>query len=186
MALVSSLRCIHPYDIIHDLFPRVTPENGNIQIRPRYVELDSHRIIYQPPLRSGRRTILRASQHSIRFVDIRKKLLHTVSLTDGPKVVNSIQLDEPISVTTDIEGYDASEKILVGLKYGIAILDRKFGTYEYLAHFDASRKQERIRSNDGAVDPNGRFWLGTMTDFGMGSFKAEGKCNTLHREATRK
>src|SRR5699024_5516226 len=34
---------------------------------------------------------------------------------------------------------------------------------------------ERLRSNDGAADPQGRFWLGSMTDFGLGEFQSEGE-----------
>ncbi|KAM5342143.1 hypothetical protein ACJ41O_015174 [Fusarium nematophilum] len=112
--------------------------------------------------------------HSLRFVDIREMRLHTVSLAQGPSSVPSISLDEPISVTADIEGYDASSRILAGLKYGIAVLDRKAGTYEYLAQSEQAANT-RVRSNDGAVDPNGKFWLSTMTDFDLGGFQPEGR-----------
>ncbi|KAH7155970.1 regucalcin [Dactylonectria macrodidyma] len=111
--------------------------------------------------------------HSIRFVDIEKKQLHTVSLAKGPSSVSSVTLDETISVTADIEGYDASRKILAGLKSGIAMLDREAGTYEYLARSEAATNP-RVRSNDGAVDPTGKFWLGAMTDFIPGGAQPEG------------
>ncbi|KAK3996108.1 hypothetical protein QBC44DRAFT_319213 [Cladorrhinum sp. PSN332] len=113
---------------------------------------------------------------TLRFVDIIQKRLHTVSLAD-PEDLTTLQFDEPVTVTADIEGVDPSDRILVGAKKGIAVLDRKTGRYEYVSGFDeaaGAKGLERLRSNDGAVDPNGRFWLGTMTDFGLGEFKSEG------------
>lgn len=117
--------------------------------------------------------------NSLRFVDIKNKEIHTVSLTEGPGSLKTLKLDVAPTVTANIEGLDHQDKILVGLKYGLALLDRKTGRYEYLTRFatdDAEAKAaERTRSNDGAVDPHGRFWLGTMTDFGLGDFKPEGE-----------
>ncbi|KAK4461417.1 hypothetical protein QBC42DRAFT_227324 [Cladorrhinum samala] len=109
--------------------------------------------------------------NTLRFVDIINKRLHTVSLTD-PGELKTIQFDEPVTVTADIEGVDPQQKILVGAKQGLAVLDRAKGEYQYLTKFGDGH--ERLRSNDGAVDPNGRFWLGTMTDFGLGDFRSEG------------
>ncbi|KAF3064929.1 Regucalcin [Daldinia childiae] len=123
------------------------------------------------------------STHSLRFVDIKKKRVHTVDLAKipypnpNPNVdptssaspaagVETIQLDVPVTVTADIEGVDPRERILIGVKYGLAVLDRRSGAYEYITRFSADKDNERLRSNDGAVDPHGRFWLGTMSDFG--------------------
>jgi len=112
---------------------------------------------------------------SLRFVDIRKKQIHFLSLDAGPSSLDTLQLDVPVSVTADVQGVDPKEKILVGLKYGIALLDRKTHRYEYLTRFTEDGGDKRIRSNDGAADPHGRFWLGTMTDFDQGDFQPEGK-----------
>ena len=117
--------------------------------------------------------------NSLRFVDIKNKEIHTVSLTEGPGSLKTLKLDVAPTVTANIEGLDSQDKILVGLKYGLALLDRKTGRYDYLTRFAAddaeAKAAERTRSNDGAVDPHGRFWLGTMTDFGLGDFKPEGE-----------
>ncbi|KAI0180477.1 SMP-30/Gluconolaconase/LRE-like region-domain-containing protein [Hypoxylon sp. FL1284] len=109
-----------------------------------------------------------AATHSLRFVDIKKRRVHTVDLSS--KGLETIQLDTPVTVTADIAGADPRDRIAVGAKYGVAVLDRRTGSYEYVARFadtDGEKDNERLRSNDGAVDPHGRFWLGTMTDIGL-------------------
>jgi sugar lactone lactonase YvrE len=115
------------------------------------------------------------ASNSLRFVDIKKRRLHTVDLSQGPDSVTTVEIDGPVGVTADIEGADPQQKLLVAAKLGIAILDRTTGEYEYIAKYDGAADGERLRSNDGAVDPDGRFWVGTMTDFGLGPFKQEGK-----------
>ncbi|KAK3901336.1 hypothetical protein C8A05DRAFT_34988 [Staphylotrichum tortipilum] len=118
--------------------------------------------------------------NSVRFVDIIKQRLHIVSLTEGPSSLKTLQFSEAVTVTADIEGRDPKDAVLIGAKQGLAVLDRNTGTYEYVTKFD-DEKAQRIRSNDGVVDPNGRFWLGTMTDFGLGPFQPEG---SLYRFAS--
>ncbi|KAI9148329.1 transporter SEO1 [Paramyrothecium foliicola] len=121
---------------------------------------------------------------SLRMVDIRKKQLLTIPL-DDPSSYSAIQLDVPISVTADVDGLDPAQKILVGLKYGLAILDRAQGTYKYITELD-DPKNERLRCNDGAADPNGRFWVGTMTDFGRGPFQPEGSLYYVDQNTSKK
>jgi hypothetical protein len=124
--------------------------------------------------------------HRLRFVDIKKKQLHTVDLTAGPSSLHTLQLDMPVGVTADIEGLDPREKILVGGKSGIYVLDRKTGKHQLLQRFyDTKDQDERLRSNDGAADPQGRFWIGTMNDFWVGSPKPEGElpCPISHLSA---
>lgn len=117
--------------------------------------------------------------NTLRFVDIIQRRLHTVSLEKGPESLVTQQLDTPISVTADIAGVDPRDKILIGAKFGVAVLDRKAASdkkdaYEYVAKFHKMKDNLRLRGNDGAVDPHGRFWLGTMTDFELGPFQSEG------------
>ncbi|KAK6584489.1 hypothetical protein PZA11_002713 [Diplocarpon coronariae] len=115
------------------------------------------------------------SRNRLRFVDIIKKRLHTIDLAAGPASLETLQLDMPVGVTADIEGIDPSRKILVGGKSGVYVLDRETGGCELLKRFyDGEEKDERLRSNDGAVDPQGRLWIGTMNDFWVGEPQAEG------------
>lgn len=126
------------------------------------------------------------SSDSLRFIDIKKKQICWVrnvsavdslvaASTDG---IETIQLDVPPGVTADIDGIDPKESILVGLKKGLAILKPRTGKYEVLTPFHdvktGGEPNDRLRANDGAADPKGDFFLGTMTDFGMGPFQPEG------------
>jgi len=115
-----------------------------------------------------------SASNTLRFVDIKKKQLHTVSLTEGPASHKVVEFDERITVTADIEGRDPRDAIVVGAKQGLAVLDRKTNKYEYVIKFPEVA-EGRIRSNDGGVDPHGRFWMGTMTDFGC-NLGPEGEC----------
>ncbi|KAK4137407.1 hypothetical protein BT67DRAFT_482837 [Trichocladium antarcticum] len=133
--------------------------------------MTEHRDIQQWELGEG--PYFEPATNTLRFVDILKKQLHTVSLTEGLSSLKTTQFDERVTVTADIEGRDPQKAVVIGAKQGLAVLDRTTGKYEYLAKFDDANAL-RIRSNDGAVDPNGRFWLGTMTDFDLGPFQPEG------------
>ncbi|KAG6031720.1 hypothetical protein E4U41_007470 [Claviceps citrina] len=110
---------------------------------------------------------------SIRFVDIKGKRVHSVPLHGTESSVQTWQLDVCPTVTADIEGVDARERFLIGIKYGLAEFDRDAGSYKILARF-RDPDNERLRSNDGAADPHGRFWMGSMTDFGLGEVQPEG------------
>jgi sugar lactone lactonase YvrE len=117
-----------------------------------------------------------AATNSLRFVDLKKKQLHTVDLSVGPDSLKTLQLDMPVGVTADIEGVNPAKKILIGGKSGVCVLDRETGKYELLKRFyDSQESDERLRSNDGAVDPQGRFWVGTMNDFWVGRPQSEGE-----------
>jgi len=119
--------------------------------------------------------------NTLRFVDIKKHQLHTFNLAEGPSSLKTLDLGMPVGVTADIEGVDPAKKILVGGKSGIYILDRETGKSDLLKRFyDTQERDERLRSNDGAVDPEGRFWIGTMNDFWVGEPKAEGKLHVSY------
>lgn len=114
------------------------------------------------------------STNTVRFVDIIKKQILTASLDEGLPSLTTIQLDVCPTVTADIAGVDPRDKFLIGCKYGTAVLDRRTGKYEMLHRF-SEPPNERLRANDGAADVQGRFWLGTMTDFDFMPFQPEGE-----------
>ncbi|KAI9713748.1 MAG: hypothetical protein M1812_006586 [Candelaria pacifica] len=103
----------------------------------------------------------------LRFVDIVKKEIHEIDLSKGPASHTVIaKLDTPVGVTADIEG--STKELIIGAKAGYALFNRETGEYKYIKQFwdgqDDSGKEHRMRSNDGAVDSQGRFWVGTMND----------------------
>ena len=53
-------------------------------------------------------------------------------------------------------------QVLVALADRLAIVDRATGDLEPLAAFP--HRRAGMRANDGAVDPAGRFWVGTMCE----------------------
>jgi sugar lactone lactonase YvrE len=121
------------------------------------------------------------SQDKLRFVDIKKHQLHVMDLSaaDPPATLRTVQFDGPVGVTADIEGVDSDEMILVSGKTELGILDWATAEVRPLMRFyDAGEGEEwdcRMRSNDGRVDPEGRFWVGTMNDFNVGAAYPEGK-----------
>lgn len=115
------------------------------------------------------------SRNTLRFVDILKKKLHLVDLAKGPSSHQQIDLDFSISTTADIEGND--EEFIFGGKYGYGIMNRDTLKARWIKKMwrDEERvddgggkpgfgknREDRMRSNDGAVDPLGRYWVGTM------------------------
>lgn len=127
-----------------------------------------------------------SATHSLRFVDIKKNQLHSVDLNAGPGSLKTLQLDMPVGVTANIEGVDPKKKIMVGGKSGLYVLDRETGKYELLKRFyDSETNDRRLRSNDGAVDPAGRFWIGTMNDFWVGSPQPEGSVFRFNTDLSR-
>jgi sugar lactone lactonase YvrE len=117
------------------------------------------------------------SNNALRFVDIINKKLFFADLTKGESLLEEHQLDFSIGITADIEGND--DEFVFGGKLGYGIFTRKTGETRWIKKFwsDEERKEdgggkpgvgktreERMRSNDGAVDPKGRFFVGTMND----------------------
>ena len=116
-------------------------------------------------------------RNTLRFADIVKKKLHLVNLTEGPSSYREVDLNFSIGTTADMEGTD--EEFIFGGKLGYGVMDRDTGESRWIQKMwndDERRddgggkpgagkcKEERMRSNDGAVDAMGRFLVGTMND----------------------
>jgi len=117
------------------------------------------------------------SRNTLRFVDIIKKKLHFVNLNEGPSSHQQRDLDFSIGTTADIEGND--REFVFGGKVGYGIMNRETGESRWIAKMwnDDERqpdgrgkpgvgktREERMRSNDGAVDASGRYFVGAMND----------------------
>ncbi|KAI7529176.1 hypothetical protein KC343_g20404, partial [Hortaea werneckii] len=114
---------------------------------------------------------------SLRFVDIVKKKLYFLNPKEGPSSLQTWDLDFNIGTTADIEGTE--KEFIFGGKYGYGIMNRETGESRWIRKFwnDEERKPDgggkpgkgetreiRMRSNDGAVDAAGRFFVGAMND----------------------
>ncbi|KAK8173870.1 hypothetical protein IWX90DRAFT_156539 [Phyllosticta citrichinensis] len=108
------------------------------------------------------------STNTLRFVDIIKQRVHVVQLDQGPSSHKILaELDVSIGTTADVKGND--EHFVFGGKHGYGFFHRKTGAYKYIHKYwtddeVASGKEKLYRGNDGAVDSEGRFWVGTMND----------------------
>ncbi|KAG9245881.1 hypothetical protein BJ878DRAFT_330140 [Calycina marina] len=136
----------------------------------------------------GEGPYLEPATNTLRFVDIIEKRLHTVGVAEGLRSLRTLQFDQPVGVTADIEGVDPSKRILVGGKTGIFILERETGKLTPLTRFydtEDEERDDRMRSNDGAVDPQGRFWVATMNDFHVDPMEDEGILYRFNSDVSR-
>lgn len=108
------------------------------------------------------------NQNTFRFVDIISKEVHTVDLTAGISSHRVHHIDFSIGCTAEIEG--RPDAFVFGGKEGYGIFTKDTGACKWLQKFDwagitsAQNMAARQRSNDGVVDANGRFLVGTMDD----------------------
>lgn len=85
--------------------------------------------------------------------------------------------------TADIEGNDTD--FIFGGKYGYGICNRSTGAYRWIKRVwtdDETKagKPDQFRGNDGAVDSQGRFWVGFMFDPLVADMNSEGAVFRLH------
>ncbi|KAF8858916.1 hypothetical protein BDZ45DRAFT_673659 [Acephala macrosclerotiorum] len=105
-----------------------------------------------------------AKKDEARFIDIKERYIYSFSPGKGPESLKRVRTDDILGVTANIKG---RKDLIVGAKYGFAKMDPETGKVEYLkkvATWDDKAKDEKLRSNDGAVDSRGGFWVGTMND----------------------
>ncbi|ETN46656.1 uncharacterized protein HMPREF1541_00842 [Cyphellophora europaea CBS 101466] len=108
-------------------------------------------------------------ENHLRFVDIVKQDVYRVDLARGPEALTKRSLDTSISVTADIA--DSKDAFIFGGKRGIGIASKLESEkyHRYVKGFwegddDADAKYHSMRANDGAVDSQGRFWVGVVND----------------------
>ncbi|MCJ1243912.1 hypothetical protein MMC30_001109 [Trapelia coarctata] len=108
--------------------------------------------------------------HHLRFVDIVEKKLHIVDLAKGPSSLLTLDLEDAVSITADIEGSE-NEEIIVGAKYGYATLNRQTGELKYLKKvWGDPEKEKRADALPECVSTTapsiaaGGFWAGAMND----------------------
>ncbi|KAF8540990.1 putative anterior fat body protein [Trichophaea hybrida] len=110
----------------------------------------------------------------LRFVDIIKREIHTVSLEEGPGSHKAVNLEDSVGITTDIEG--RSGEYIVAAKRGFAVFNEATRQLTYVKTYEDEPEMAERMFNDGAVDSRGRFW-GTMNEYRL----SLGPDLTLHR-----
>ncbi|TQW00048.1 SMP-30/Gluconolaconase/LRE-like region [Cordyceps javanica] len=147
----------------------------------------------EPHCDLGEGPFYEAETDSLRLVDIKKKQILYYRCVSAPASAHAaavapevVQLDVCPTVTADLDGVDPRERIVVGVKHGLATLDVRGaeGRYEMLVPF-REPPNERLRANDGCADPLGRFLLASMTDFGYGPCQPEGGLFLFTRDSAR-
>jgi sugar lactone lactonase YvrE len=88
------------------------------------------------------------------WVDIEGQLLFEYNLST--KEINSWKIPHRVSVVIEEEG----DVVLLGVQGGLARFDLSNGDLKWLLDIDKEKRNHRC--NDGAIDPEGRLWVGTM------------------------
>ncbi len=88
------------------------------------------------------------------FVDIKKHRIHCYDSANGDR--RSWEAPEEVGFILPAE----RGGFVAGLQSGLYHFDEKSGAFELIVEVEPDRPANRI--NDGAVDPAGRLWFGTM------------------------
>ncbi|KAI5965713.1 CGR1 [Candida pseudojiufengensis] len=108
------------------------------------------------------------------WIDIILGEIHRVSLTDLNK--HEILKWENPKESVGFIGLTSNEDIvLVAAKSGLAYGNFKTKKLEYFFKYPfTDSEKDRLRSNDGIIDPWGNLWIGVMNDFHVEEVKEEG------------
>ena len=93
------------------------------------------------------------SEQALWFVDIKRKHIHRYEPATGAKKTYDAP-ESPGFIVRTIGGF------ISGLKSGLYRFDPATGAFSPLHAVDADKPDNRL--NDGALDPSGRLWFGTM------------------------
>lgn len=108
-----------------------------------------------------------SASNTLRFLDIVKQELYTVDLSKGASSMTKTDTKVSMSTTANIKG-NRDELIFAG-KNGYGIMNKTTQTTRMLKQYwgddeVSQRREQRLTSNDGLVDPAGRYIVGTMND----------------------
>jgi xylono-1,5-lactonase len=92
--------------------------------------------------------------HALWFVDIKKHKVHRFDPADGSK--RSWDAPGQVGFVFPAE----SGGFVAGIEHGLYRFDETSGAFDLIVEIEKDKSDNRI--NDGAVDPQGRLWFGTM------------------------
>ncbi|HEX8641840.1 MAG TPA: SMP-30/gluconolactonase/LRE family protein [Allosphingosinicella sp.] len=96
------------------------------------------------------------SDGALWFVDIKKRKVHRYAPADGAQ--HSWDAPEQIGFLLPAEGGG----FVAGLQSGLHLFDPDSGAFSPMAEVEPKLPSNRL--NDGAIDPSGRLWFGSMDD----------------------
>ncbi|RDW92214.1 hypothetical protein BP5796_01608 [Coleophoma crateriformis] len=122
-----------------------------------------------PANKLGESPIYRASDSTLHWIDMMSSPseVHILQIdpvsgdaVNGQFRILKVQGDYALSCLAFREGIPGS--YIVGYRYGIAFLDETTGALDIVKELVEQEKRASVWCNDGAVDPQGRFWLGEV------------------------
>jgi len=106
--------------------------------------------------RLGEGTLWDASKQVLYWVDIYNHRVHQFEPATGCDVVFEVGNE------VGCVGLAGSDRLILGLRDQIALLDLQSGNITPLISIEADNPKTRL--NDGKCDPAGRFWVGSMSE----------------------
>ena len=115
----------------------------------------------------GESLLYRGADGVFFFVDIQRRLVHTVPAAQGWEARHTMRISElnggRITRLHVVAG--RTDVLAVQTRLGFALLDPVRGTFEKIAevrHAEDADLDQNVRMNDGGIDGRGRWWAGTM------------------------
>ena len=96
------------------------------------------------------------SRKELLWVDIESCKMHLFHLPSGTKT--AFQFDSRLGAAVPVEN---SNQYLLALQKGLTLFDRISGVLHYIDNPETTNPDNRF--NDGKCDPQGRFWIGSMS-----------------------
>lgn len=114
--------------------------------------------------------------NSFLWVDIIAGEVHRVFLPIGTLEYTAKQLQEikdshevvKVPDSVGVIGLTSNPDVYIaGCQRGVGFVDFNKGSFQYKVEYPAESHNEKYRSNDGAIDHLGNFWVGTISNFGQ-------------------
>ncbi|KAJ8141848.1 hypothetical protein OY671_004988 [Metschnikowia pulcherrima] len=109
------------------------------------------------------------ANNTLLWVDIIAAQVHRVTFEDGNAIEDShemLEFTEPGESVGAVMLTKDPDIVLACAKYGVATASFKTKSFNYIFKYPLSaEKAQKLRSNDGIIDPWGNLWIGLMNDF---------------------
>ena len=132
-----------------------------------------HMVLSDIPCHLGESALWDPAASRFYWVDIMAGVIRSLSLVDDS--VSTLALDEPVGSVA----LRASGGLVAAVAHGVVHCDLETGLHSRLAVLEADLAGNRF--NDGAVDPAGRFWFGSMD---LGEAQPTGSFYSLDKDLT--